>query len=701
LPLRPRDKPPKHHGWQKRSFSRSDFEPDDNVGLKLGDPSGGLVVVDLDDPIALELAPQFLPATGVVIGRPSALSSHRVYICHGLKTRRWKLPGHGSIVELLSTGTQVVVGPSVHPSGEKYDTFRGSPAEVDAVTLLAAVEALYQAVAKRLGAEPAKQQPLDSGPLPPVEPVTQETPANSPAPPRPWERLDDAGSAAQPMEVGQIVGLSGRPVDLERRIRRATAYVDSYPPAISGQGGHSTTLFLTQVLTHRFRLLEGTVLQLLQGYNERCQPPWSQKELLHKIRQAHEHPADKAAEWQAEEAAELAAEEAALANGAESARNLLAEFHRRQTYSLLLPASAAALGSAAGEPQPSIVRASDWLTQEPPPVDSIIPKLLDRGDKFFIVGQSKLGKSFFALVLAICLAAGKEFLGWKPKRAHRVLVVQFELKPAHYWRRVRRVASALGVASADIGDRLDILNLRGKASQLDSIRHEDYDVELWDPLFKLADRAGADENKSQDMARLLAGLDAICERGPAVVIIHHGTKGRLGDKQAIDRASGSGVIARDFDGMFTLAPHADSPGNWLVLESVLRNYRSPEAKTLEFQGCSFTVRDDVPPEAETSDSARRAKQAGPGVEELSAKVRGWIPGPGPEEVTPLIDRIHAELHVGVGKAKGVIRHLEKLGYTRSKTSEFPAKSIITPPAGPLVQGNLSFLLQTGQTGQTE
>ncbi|NLS95898.1 MAG: AAA family ATPase [Planctomycetaceae bacterium] len=541
----------------------------------------------------------------------------------------------------------------------------------------------------------------NSGQPQPVPPATvvPSAPAQPVTAPKPWERpATSVAPAQEPASAAQTalgsVGQVG--VDLERRIRRATAYVDAYPPAISGQGGHATTLYLVQNLVHRFDLPENVALQVLQSYNQRCQPEWSEKELAHKIQQAHEHPADKAAEWEAEELAEQAAEAAALTNGAESARSLLAEYDRK-TGLVGAPASA----TVASEPQPSIVLASDWLMQEPPPVESIIPGLLDRGDKFFVVGQSKLGKSFFALMLALCLAAGRDFLCWKPRGRQRVLVLQFELKSAHYWRRVRRVASALGITPADIGDRLDILNLRGKASQLDALRFEDYDAVLFDPLFKLADRAGADENTQKDMARLLGGFDAICERGPAVIIIHHGTKGRIGDRQAIDRASGSGVIARDFDGMFTLAPHADNPGDWLVLETVLRNYRSPEAKTLEFQDCSFIVRDDVPPEVETSDSVRRAKQSGPSVEALSATVGGWISGPGPEETTPLIDRMQRELHVGVGKAKAVLRHLESLGYTRGKTSEFPAKSIITPPLKPLVQGNLSFLLQSGQTRQTE
>ena len=151
--------------------------------------------------------------------------------------------------------------------------------------------------------------------------------------------------------------------------------------------------------------------------------------------------------------------------------------------------------------------------------------------------------------------------------------------------------------------------------------------------------------------------------------------------------------------MFTLCPHADNPDEWLVLESILRNYRSPEPKTLEFRDCAFSVRGDVPAMVQTSTTANRSRQAGPSVEELSATVKGWIEGP--TKTAELTDRIHKELSVGVGKAKSVLRHLESEGYSRSKTAEFPAVGIITPPPGSLVQGVLPFGQQTGQTGRVE
>jgi hypothetical protein len=65
----------------------------------------------------------------------------------------------------------------------------------------------------------------------------------------------------------------------------ARAYLDKLPPAISGAGGHAAT-FAAACWTVRFGLSDADALALLAGYNRRCQPPWTEKELAHKLRDA-------------------------------------------------------------------------------------------------------------------------------------------------------------------------------------------------------------------------------------------------------------------------------------------------------------------------------------------------------------------------------------------------------------------------------
>lgn len=67
-------------------------------------------------------------------------------------------------------------------------------------------------------------------------------------------------------------------------IERAIRYIQSCEPAISGSGGQNQTFKLACHLFKTFGLDSGAVFDLIhQHYNPRCQPPWTDKELQHKV----------------------------------------------------------------------------------------------------------------------------------------------------------------------------------------------------------------------------------------------------------------------------------------------------------------------------------------------------------------------------------------------------------------------------------
>ena len=113
----------------------------------LGKPSGWLVDVDLDEPLASHLAPAFLPSTGAVFGRKGKPASHWLYRCEGAKTKKWMLNkqvslavlGEGReamLLELRSTGCQTIFPPSIHPSCEEITWHsKGEPAQVSKINL--------------------------------------------------------------------------------------------------------------------------------------------------------------------------------------------------------------------------------------------------------------------------------------------------------------------------------------------------------------------------------------------------------------------------------------------------------------------------------------------------------------------------------------------------------------------------------------
>ncbi|MBT9282305.1 MAG: bifunctional DNA primase/polymerase [Hydrogenibacillus schlegelii] len=139
------------NGWTNLRLEADDvpeyFSGRSNVGVLLGEPSNWLIDVDLDHPLAVELADVFLPPTGAVFGRASKPRSHRLYHAEGVKSRRFEAAGLGAIAEIRSTGNQTVFPPSIHPSGERIEWEReGEPARVEAHELQRAVSRLAAAV---------------------------------------------------------------------------------------------------------------------------------------------------------------------------------------------------------------------------------------------------------------------------------------------------------------------------------------------------------------------------------------------------------------------------------------------------------------------------------------------------------------------------------------------------------------------------
>ena len=82
-PVKTRAKQPVYPGWPQtdRSEALNLFEanPGCNIGIVLGDASGGIVDVDLDDMVAVKVAPTIMPDTDVRFGRASKPTSHYIY----------------------------------------------------------------------------------------------------------------------------------------------------------------------------------------------------------------------------------------------------------------------------------------------------------------------------------------------------------------------------------------------------------------------------------------------------------------------------------------------------------------------------------------------------------------------------------------------------------------------------------------------
>ena len=107
-----------------------------NIGILLGEPSGGLTDIDLDCPEAVAAARHLLPNTGCVFGRAGNPRSHHLFIAPSIKTRKLTGPDGEVLLELRATGIQTIFPPSTHPSGEAIEWLSDNgPAQIEGARL--------------------------------------------------------------------------------------------------------------------------------------------------------------------------------------------------------------------------------------------------------------------------------------------------------------------------------------------------------------------------------------------------------------------------------------------------------------------------------------------------------------------------------------------------------------------------------------
>ena len=280
-----------------------------------------------------------------------------------------------------------------------------------------------------------------------------------------------------------------------------------------------------------------------------------------------------------------------------------------------VPAPEGATGEAGETPQEEnlsalIVDAATYAEQEPPPSDAIVPELFDTGDKVALIGSSKARKSFFTMELALCIATGREIVGLPIPKRRRVLLIQYEIKPAHFHRRLHRAAKAYRIDPAELRGWLLIVNGRGHTKARDFTRLAKIagaEVLILDPLYKLM---AGDENDSEAMAQVFATFDQVSEQtGAAVVFVHHDKKGITGDRDERDRGSGHGTLGRDYDTALFLSEHASQP-DLIVLSKITRNY-PPQSKTaIRWQDGRFTATDEEAVERTTHTARQQQRTRG-------------------------------------------------------------------------------------------
>ena len=192
----------------------------------------------------------------------------------------------------------------------------------------------------------------------------------------------------------------------------------------------------------------------------------------------------------------------------------------------------------------------------------LIGGLLSVRSKMMVAGPSKARKSWTLLDLALSIASGASWMGL-PCTQGKVIFIDGELHREQILTRLMTVSESRKLPEDVWADNLKIWPMRGEMREvtelmralMDTLLEERPLAIILDPIYKLlGDR---DENAAGEINSLLNELEQVARTvGCCILYSHHFAKGDAGEKSPIDRASGSGVWARDPDAMVFFTPPA-------------------------------------------------------------------------------------------------------------------------------------------------
>ena len=332
--------------------------------------------------------------------------------------------------------------------------------------------------------------------------------------------------------------------------RQAMRYLDAMPPAISGNGGHNATYAAATVLVHGFGLQPQRATEILaERYNPRCDPPWSAKDLLHKVEDAATRPHDRPycwlrrrTDWSDADIAELLAELGVTGLNKDGPRSL-----------------------------------GEMVSAYPSLRRPVIHGLLREGEVLNLIAPPKRGKSWLAGDLALAMASGGRWLGAFKCEQGDCLIIDNELHPETSAHRLRTIADARRLSPDAIYGHMHVENLRGRLRDLSamgeyfkSLDPGRYDLVILDALYRFLPEH-ADENDNGAMTRMYNLIDGYAAYlRSAFALVHHTSKGAQSNKSVTDVGAGAGAQSRAADTHLILRSHQQE--GVVVLDGAARSW---------------------------------------------------------------------------------------------------------------------------------
>jgi hypothetical protein len=276
--------------------------------------------------------------------------------------------------------------------------------------------------------------------------------------------------------------------------------------------------------------------------------------------------------------------------------------------------------------RPAIVGLTKLIANDAGLREPIIDGIIRRGETANIIAAPKVGKSWLGYGLAITVSIGGVWLGQFECRPGRVLYIDNELHLETLTHRFPAVAHALGVRQDDYADRLDVLSLRGRltdlhgvARLLEAVEPGRYDLAIFDALYRGLPE-GTSENDNASMAGLFNLIDKTSDRlGCCWVNIHHSSKGDQGHKSVVDVGAGAGSQARAADAHIVLRPHETEGA--VVMEAVVRSFKPIKPMSLRWTFPVWTPDDGLDTTAVKGRLTKAEERQNEKNQQFMAKVR--------------------------------------------------------------------------------
>jgi len=319
----------------------------------------------------------------------------------------------------------------------------------------------------------------------------------------------------------------------------------------------------------------------------------------------------------------------------------------------------------------------DLKQQHPRLRPPVVDGLLRRGETGNIIAAPKVGKSWLAYYLGLCINTGSAFLDLFDCDAGPVLLIDNELHPETIAHRIPKVAEAMGIDHADYVDTFDVLHLRGRGvSMLDLSRYIDqidtgyYRAVILDAWYRFIPQ-GLSENANADVMTLYNRLDQYAAQTDAAwFVIHHSSKGNQGEKNVTDVGAGAGSQARAADAHIVLRQHEEDDA--VVLEAAVRSFPPVEPVALRWDFPTWTRAYSLDTTAlkgrKTKGEQRQDERDAEGMETIRNTLAGGA-------MTPR--QLREETGFGAGRVERLLDKLTACGqaaYDETKVRGNPART---------------------------